>query len=100
MQLEYNLRPEPDKRDVWKWTPVARFDHNASSNDGHDIRDEGLHMDLYRGGKKDTVYTDFPPVPLKQAPDFCERYLEKNAEKYLHWFEKDHGITPRYFLSP
>lgn len=100
MQLEYNLEPRPERREVWQWTPVARFDHNAAPTDGHDIREEGLHMDLYRNGEKDTVYTDFPKVPLNQAPDFCESFLEKNSERYLAWFERDHDIVPGYFSSP
>lgn len=97
MQLEYNLAPIPQNQSKWSWEPVARFDHNASPGSGHDIRDEGLHLDVYRNGEKDKVMTDFPKVPLSEAPDFCEQYLENHAERYLAWFERDHGLKPRYF---
>jgi hypothetical protein len=44
VQLEYWYDGE--------WLEVARFDHAHETPLGHDVEDEGLHLDRYRGGEK------------------------------------------------
>lgn len=47
-----------------EWSEVVRFDHEPENPMGHDITEEGLHMDVYRDGDKVRVKDDFPPVYL------------------------------------
>lgn len=86
VQLEYKLEDE--------WMEIARFDHNK--NNGHDITDEGLHMDLYKDGEKYDVIRDFPHVPsaipLSDAPQYCIMYIKKNLDKFVQRFEKWHNV--------
>lgn len=91
-QLEYDIAATPAGTHSPDWRPVARFDHSTAANRGHDIREEGLHLDLYRDGEKYRVLTGFPPVSLENSPQFCERFLEKNAERLLEQFERWHDL--------
>lgn len=58
-QLEYWLDGE--------WLEVVRFDHNPDTDFGHDIMEDGLHMDICRDEEKHRVKDDFPPVELNRA---------------------------------
>lgn len=42
------------------WHQVVRFDHNPANPMGHDLTEEGLHMDIYYDGEKVRVKDDFP----------------------------------------
>jgi hypothetical protein len=92
-QVEYDVAATPAGTHTPNWKPVARFDHNTDPSTGHDIRKEGLHLDLYRDEEKHRVVTGFPPVSLSHAPAYCERYLEKNAPQLLEQFEYWHNLT-------
>jgi hypothetical protein len=85
VQLEYRLDGE--------WTTVARFDHDAESEMGHDVTEEGLHLDVYRDGEKHRVEKDFPPVDLNRAINYCESYLEDNEQELIQRFELWHGVN-------
>lgn len=71
------------------WEQVARFDHHPEADWGHDVREEGLHVDLYRNGRKVEVRRGFPDVPLNRAPAYCERYLTKMEKKIRRSFGPD-----------
>lgn len=93
VQLEYGLDGEfywPENCDEWR--QVARFDHNPESPDGHDVRDEGLHLDVYRGDDEYERTWDFPHVPVNEAPRWCEEYLRENLDFLLERFEVLHDI--------
>lgn len=45
---EYKLRDS--------WMMVARFDHAQESPHGHEITEEGLHLDLFRGDRNIGLY--------------------------------------------
>lgn len=75
------------------WRQVARFDHDEANPMGHDITDEGLHMDIYREGERVRVKGDFPPVDLICAPRYCIAYLKTNAETLLRRFERWHDLN-------
>lgn len=88
VQLEYNTNSRVTNLPS-NWMQVARFDHNTSPTRGHDIRIEGLHMDLYgRGGEKVDVLHDFPRIPLQQAPKWCRGFLEEHCQQFLRNFER------------
>lgn len=88
VQLEYNLAQRCDGKG--DWTDIARFDHNPSSEEGHDIRREGLHMDIVHPNGDDRKTTHFAPgIKVNSAPGVCEDYFDKNNEKicrkYANW---------------
>lgn len=60
---------------------------------GHDITEEGLHMDVYRDGEKVRVKDDFPPVPLTHAPRYATMYIERTADRLLRRFEQWHDLN-------
>jgi len=91
-QLEYDIQATPAGGNAPDWRPVARFDHNIDPKHGHDIRDEGLHLDIYRDGEKYRVFTKFPPVPLPRAPRYSEEFLEREADRLLEQFERWHDL--------
>lgn len=87
VQLEYHLDGE--------WRIVARFDHNPDLRMGHDVTDEGLHLDIYRNGAKHYVERDFPAVNIYDAIAYCETYLERNAVELIGRFERWNDTHPR-----
>ena len=53
---------------------------------GHDIGEEGLHMDVYRNGKKYRTVRGFPLIRPTQAPRFCEQFLLERADDLTRSF--------------
>jgi hypothetical protein len=80
VQLEYRVDGE--------WMQVARFDHDPDAENGHDVRSEGLHLDIYENGRKVTVDRDFPAVSLKRALPYCEMYLKRHVTEHVRSFEQ------------
>lgn len=93
VQLEYDMSWSYDTTEPSEWEPVARFDHDPDSKFGHDVVEEGLHLDVYRDGEKHVVQRGFPRVPLSDAPAWCEGYLREKASKYVDRFEAWHGLV-------
>lgn len=75
------------------WFQVVRFDHDPANPMGHDITEEGLHMDIYRDAEKIRVKDDFPSVPLTYAPRYCIAYIQQHADQLLHRFEQWHDLN-------
>lgn len=94
LQLEYNLTASLDGGSPAEWTPVARFDHNEDGP--HDIREEGLHLDVYRDGEKYRRVRNFPAVVPNEAIGFCEQYFKQNADYLLARFERWHNIRGKW----
>lgn len=76
-----------------EWLEVVRFDHDVEGEQSHDIREEGLHMDIYRDGEKYLVRHDFPPVRLNIAPAYAQAYIESEADRLLQGFDQWHNLT-------
>lgn len=93
VQLEYNFEPEPYSDNDWQ--QVAGFDHHPNVDWGHDIREERLHLDIYRNGRKEKVARGFPEVAVNEAPRYCERFLRENADELLDQFERWHDIDTK-----
>ena len=91
-QMEYDIEATPTGQNTPDWRTVARFDHSISGEHSHDVREEGLHLDIYRDEEKEEVITDFPPVRLEFAPRFCEELLKSEADALLERFERWHGL--------
>lgn len=82
-----------ERRVGGEWRQVVRFDHDGGADGGHDITEEGLHMDVYRNGEKIRVKDDFPPVHLTHAPRYCTLYIEQYAEQLLRRFDQWHDLN-------
>jgi hypothetical protein len=86
VQLEYYHDSE--------WHPVVRYDHDGTgeSEFGHDVTDEGLHIDIYRDGAKTATEYVSPPKPAAVALDLAEDHLAANLERFINRYERWHGI--------
>jgi len=80
VQLEYLHEGE--------WTPVVRYDHDPESAHGHDVTDEGLHLDVYRDSEKYRQEYVAPPMPADVALDFAEDHLSENTQRFIRRFEE------------
>lgn len=61
---------------------VAQFDHDPDSPGGHDIYEEGLHLDVYRAdGPVVKIYPSHPPLPrsLGVVLRNCTDYLREHS---------------------
>lgn len=87
VQLEYWINDE--------WREVVRYDHDPESEMGHDVTEEGLHMDIYRDGKKEDTEYVTGPIPADVAIDTAEEHLSEHLERYVRRFEQWHAIDPR-----
>ncbi|WP_276280512.1 DUF7718 family protein [Halorussus caseinilyticus] len=100
VELEYGLDDEfywPCECDDWR--PVARFDHNPAAPDGNDIREEGLHLDIYRGDDEYYSTDDFPFVTVEKAPRWCEEYLLDNLDFLLERYEEFNDLGGRWSVT-
>lgn len=92
VQLLHNV--EPYHADGEDWREVARFDHNPDAVDGHDVVEEGLHMDLSFEKGEDETETRFPshtppPSDLGGTVRYCVNYLRNRHEKLTKRYNDD-----------
>lgn len=93
IQLEYDMAAEGEGTQTWR--VVARLDHDRSSGGGHDVSEEGLHLDIYRDGRRYARSRDFPKLPPGDAMRYAETYLREHADRFLARFERWHGLGHR-----
>ena len=76
------------------YTEIARFDHNPTSANGHDIYREGIHIDVAQKDGPDIKFT-FPnstvPADLGVVIRACVEYLDDNARKLIRIYEGDNS---------
>lgn len=75
------------------WEAAARFDHSPNSVNGHDIREEGLHLDLCNSegvARRKQLHK----MPVNVAPDYCQQYLEQHHDELIQGYEKRTGVPP------
>jgi len=84
VQLEYWLDGD--------WQPVVRYDHDREAPGGHDIAEEGLHMDVYRNGEKVDAKDVSGPISPAEGLNHAEDDLRENVERYIKRFERWHDI--------
>jgi hypothetical protein len=84
-QLEYWLDGE--------WKTVVRYDHDKETDGGHDVSEDGLHVDVYRAGEKVEARTVTGPIPPESGFNYAEEDLRENTERYIKRFERWHDIT-------
>ena len=68
-QLEYWLDGD--------WQVVVRYDHDRHAPGGHDISDEGLHLDVYRDGVKVRTERVTGPIPATDGFEAAKRIYER-----------------------
>lgn len=87
LQLEYTLDPPSDN-----WAEVVRYDHDSkgSNEAAHDVTEDGLHIDIYRDGKKIESHELTPPLPADVALNRAEEHLRQHLEGYIRRFEEWH----------
>lgn len=77
------------------WVTIAQFDHDPSNPSGHDVYEEGLHIDVVRDDSNtETLRLRHGPLPSSQgaALRICADYLEDHIGYFLKVF---HGeISP------
>lgn len=83
VQLEYWLD---------EWVEIIRYDHDRDAAGGHDVTEDGLHRDVYRGGEKIETVQVTGPIPANEGFNYAEDDLRENAERYTKRFEQWHGI--------
>ena len=91
VKLEHNM--SENTAILEQWEEVARFDHNPDGESGHDIRREGLHMDIRDPDGTERRSNDFPNVPVNQAPRWCEEYFKENYRRLTARYEKLAGTS-------
>lgn len=92
VQLEYNIATLKPDVEAPEWCVVARFDHDSTSPGGHDITQEGLHLDIYRDGERFERLKGFPTFPAGRAMRYCEEYLLRYSAQLLSRFEYWHEL--------
>lgn len=96
IQLEYNLSLVSIGKD--NWGAIARFDHNPEAENGHDVTEEELHLDLLDpDGSKYKIQKGFPDVPLDDCPEYCENWLLEQATPIMMDFERRNNLDGRYY---
>lgn len=86
VQLHYQTATNPVD-----WTDIARMDHNETSITGHDVYNEGLHVDIARESKA-TVHLQVPHSPLPRSRGTvirrCAEYLAGEASYFIDVYEE------------
>lgn len=95
VQLEYNVAAHSSSHIEPDWRVVARFDHDAMAPGGHDVTEEGLHLDIYRDGHRYQRLRGFPLLPAGRAMRFAEETFRVRARRLLARFEQWHDIDRR-----
>lgn len=85
VQLEYDVGDGD-------WRTVVRYDHNPNRRSGHNVTEEGLHIDIYRHQEKYRTEYISPPLPAAAGLDRAEDHLRNNLKGFIQRFETWHGI--------
>lgn len=77
------------------WCPVVRYDHGPAPSE-HDVRDEGLHIDVYRDSEKDEQHSRrlAPPESAARALTRAEDHLIGHLIEHINRFEQWHDLNP------
>lgn len=98
LQLLYQVQAPDEPVD---WQAIARMDHNETSEMGHDIYREGLHVDVARRSSA-TVHLEIPHGSLPTSRDTvvrrCAEYLAREASYFVGIYEErlSPGAPPRW----
>lgn len=72
-----------------EWTEIARFDHNETAVTGHDVYEEGLHIDVrHLNGEETTLRPSHVSLPrsrgtlIRRCVDYFEAYVDWFIDVY------------------
>lgn len=85
--LHYQVNADP-----LRWDAIARMDHNETAALGHDVYQEGIHVDAARRNESTAHITvTNTPLPANRGKVIrgCANYLEANAQYFIDVFEGD-----------
>ncbi|ESS10036.1 MAG: hypothetical protein A07HN63_00247 [uncultured archaeon A07HN63] len=78
--------------DPIQWDAIARMDHNETAVLGHDIYQEGVHVDVARRNES-TVHVKISNGPLPTSRGVvirsCAEYFKEHAQYFIDVFEDD-----------
>ncbi|AGN01817.1 hypothetical protein L593_09360 [Salinarchaeum sp. Harcht-Bsk1] len=95
--VQLQRRSAAERRTV---VQIARIDHNPAGRDGHDLRTEGVHVDVVlRDGDEQTVYPPTNPgvqTDLGATIDQAKRYFRRHTGYFLrvHYGEIEPNDPP------
>lgn len=81
IRLHYRMSAHP-----LRWTSIARFDHNEHSTIGHDVYEQGLHIDVSIGGQNEIkLYPSHGSLPSNTGIviEGCISYFETYAGTFV-----------------
>jgi hypothetical protein len=96
VQLHHQTATDPIQ-----WDPIARMDHNETSSMGHDVYQEGLHVDVARRSTR-TVHlgVSHPPLPANRGYVVrgCVDYFRQETNYFITVYEERRrpGRPPRW----
>ncbi len=84
-----------------RWDEIARMDHNETAALGHDVYQEGLHVDVsHRNGDTHHIDISHAPLPPSQGVVIrrCVEYFIEHAGYFIDVYEGDlsPGNPPRW----
>ena len=96
VQLHYQIDISPVR-----WEAIARMDHNETAALGHDIYEEGLHIDAARRSQPPVkLRPSHSPLPSSRGKVIraCTDYLDANADYFIdvHEGRVRPGSAPRW----
>lgn len=83
------------------WGAIARMDHNETSTQGHDVYQEGLHVDVARHASR-PVHLQVRHAALPSSRGVviqsCKEYLRTHADYFIDVYEEQRppGTPPRW----
>lgn len=75
------------------WTTIGRFDHNEAPMKGHNIYNQGLHIDVKpNGGNMVKVYPRHGPIPQSRGRVIraCSDYFQANYQYFIDVYDGTH----------
>lgn len=75
VQLEHHVIDE--------WQQIVGSDHNPGSDAGHDVTEEGVHLDVYRGGDRIDRKRLFGSTTPENALTIADDHIKENFERYV-----------------
>lgn len=98
----------------FQWRSIARFDHNETGDEGHDIYSEGVHIDVSReSGGEWTIEPQECALPQNRGKviRWCVEYFDREADYFVDVYTgdispanppswPDGGLPPGELISP
>jgi len=83
VRLHYQVRDTPVV-----WDPIARFDHNDTVGQGHDVYAEGLHIDVATPQGTAKLHPRHSPLPGDRGVVLkrCIEYFRTHAQYFVDVF--------------